>query len=83
MLSLLTVIMLGAMLSQDALEYSLSGTTQSIVGLEYFWINPTTGYVHIIKPLTQDRANTRSYQVCMMQLSTEHSSLRLFLSVCT
>ena len=60
------LIVLGMTVSQDALEYSLSGTSQSIAGLEYFWINPATGYVHIIKSLTLDFSNARSYRVRTM-----------------
>ncbi|XP_070182145.1 protocadherin Fat 1-like [Littorina saxatilis] len=47
----------------DTLEYSLEGTAVSVAGLEYFWINPTTGSVRVMKPITQDTTDNERYEM--------------------
>ena len=77
---LLTVMVWVWFVVQHELVYSLGGTSQSIAGLEYFFINPSTGYVRVIKSLALDLSNTRVYRVGMMTGAVDKSlSLSLFL----
>ncbi|XP_070182189.1 protocadherin Fat 4-like [Littorina saxatilis] len=50
----------------DTLEYSLEGTAVSVAGLEYFWINPTTGSVRVMKPITQDTTDNERYEMTVI-----------------